>query len=716
MPRRTRRKPHVDPDAVNAEGNTALFNAARDNNLTKVQELIVSGADINKGRSVGNSTPLFIASSSGYTSIVKTLINAGADVNRGSPTPLYMACFFGYTEVVKELIDAGADLNIPNDDGLTPLFNACYRGHIEIANMLVHAGADINKALNGALNNNYPEVVEMLISAGADVNQTMTDDGETPLYIASKKGYTDVIKILIDAGADVNKAIVYNGATPVYIASINNNPEVVKMLISAGADVNKEFTYSFSSSYIYNVTSLYIACQKGYIDIVKLLIDAGVDVNKARTDTGETPLCTATNKGYTKIVKMLIYAGVDVNKARTDTGETPLYIACFKKHIDIINILLSIPGIDKSYAINGAKRGEFTKEIAELILGKPELWQGWTRSDIDRMNEIFDDTTAPNITLCPVCLKITARDKGCMHMKHNCTALPGFYHKQLYSMYNEDGKIHWCTICGRIGYSEYGGDFYHYKLGLANDGRPGKHGPTYVLDESCATRSGGGGLDEKFKRFQKIREKAFNLNTPEYINKITEKQAKEMLVEAMWNAPIESTSNINAIKATKSWNIPNTDFPVNVVKEKPNEPNVPTPPTHLDPIVHPEETEEFQNATMISDTDIIQFRHEGNMHDKEGQQISRKSFFSMLQTNLINPVDEGYLKCWAYSQEEDNHCAVKLYPREVRIGLGLAEVPEEGENADYRKLYELYRKKFNEAEAGVAGGARKHRTRRRRRH
>ncbi len=282
-----------------------------------------------------------------------------------------------------------------------------------------------------------------------------------------------------------------------------------------------------------------------------------------------------------------------------------------------------------------------------------------------------------------------------MHMKHNCKDLPGFYHKQLYSMYNENGKIHWCTICGRIGYSKYGVDFYHYKLGLAKDGRPGTHGPTYVFDESCATRSDGGGLDEKFKRFQKIREKAFNLNTPEYINKITEKQAKEMLVEAMWNAPIESTSNINAIKATKSWNIPNTAFPVNVVKE--NAPNVPTPPTHLEPIVHPEETEEFQNATMISDNDIIQFRHEGNMHDKEGQQISRDGFVTWIQSIGINPTNEGYLKCWAYDLTGVNHCGIKLYPKEVRIALGLAEMPEEGENAEYRKLYEIYRKKFNEA-------------------
>jgi hypothetical protein len=289
-------------------------------------------------------------------------------------------------------------------------------------------------------------------------------------------------------------------------------------------------------------------------------------------------------------------------------------------------------------------------------------------------------------------------------MKHNCKGLQGFYHKRLYDLYKSDNAIHWCTICGRIGYG-IGTHFEHYKLGLAKDGKPGTHGPTQVFDESCATRSGGGGIKEKLMRFQRVREIALKLNKPRYINKITEKAAKEMLVEAMWDAPLIANPDINEMLETRSWNIPNTAFPVNVAKERPNAPNIPTPPTHLEPIIHPEETDQFQNALILSDKDIIQFRHEDNMHDKEGQQISRNGFVHWLQSVGINPADEGYLKCWAFHEEGDNKCIVKLYPKEVRIALGLAEVAEEGENAEYRKLYELYRKKFNEA--NQTGGKRK---------
>ena len=36
-----------------------------------------------------------------------------------------------------------------------------------------------------------------------DVNQARTDDGATPLYMASQEGKADVVRMLVDAGADL---------------------------------------------------------------------------------------------------------------------------------------------------------------------------------------------------------------------------------------------------------------------------------------------------------------------------------------------------------------------------------------------------------------------------------------------------------------------------------------------------------------------------------
>ena len=61
------------------------------------------------------------------------------------------------------------------------------------------------------------EFVKQLIDAGATVDKATTDDGLTPLYIASCKGHVDVVKRLIDAGATVDKATTDCGTTPLYI-------------------------------------------------------------------------------------------------------------------------------------------------------------------------------------------------------------------------------------------------------------------------------------------------------------------------------------------------------------------------------------------------------------------------------------------------------------------------------------------------------------------
>ena len=50
------------------------------------------------------------------------------------------------------------------------------------------------------------EIVKLLIEAGGDVNQA-TDDGSTPLYIASQQGHTDIVVILSGTpGIQINQA------------------------------------------------------------------------------------------------------------------------------------------------------------------------------------------------------------------------------------------------------------------------------------------------------------------------------------------------------------------------------------------------------------------------------------------------------------------------------------------------------------------------------
>ena len=79
-------------------------------------------------------------------------------------------------------------------------------------------------------------MVKELLGGGADVNQATTDDGSTPLYIASQNGHLEVVKELLGGGADVNQARTDDTTTPLRMESEEGHVEVVKELLGGGAE------------------------------------------------------------------------------------------------------------------------------------------------------------------------------------------------------------------------------------------------------------------------------------------------------------------------------------------------------------------------------------------------------------------------------------------------------------------------------------------------
>ena len=71
-------------------------------------------------------------------------------------------------------------------------------------------------------------------------NVEATDDGGTPLLMASQEGNVDLVKVLIAAGGNVNQADTSNGSTPLRIASQNGHIQVVELLLStSNIDINQ---------------------------------------------------------------------------------------------------------------------------------------------------------------------------------------------------------------------------------------------------------------------------------------------------------------------------------------------------------------------------------------------------------------------------------------------------------------------------------------------
>lgn len=242
----------VDVGLSGSETETPLCRAAHKGHGGAVQQLLNANADVNKARS-SQHTPLHLAAGGKHAGVVQQLLNANADVNKATPkgsagsdygvpyptitastgtTPLLIAANLGDGDVVQLLLDANANVNKARlKHGHTPLYTAAENGHAGVVRQLLNANADVNKA-------SVTTVIDHVTDHGPFNELTITtnhtyygatSDGQTPLFIAARKGHADVVRQLLDANADVNKARI-DGVTPLAIAAHKGHAKIVKMI------------------------------------------------------------------------------------------------------------------------------------------------------------------------------------------------------------------------------------------------------------------------------------------------------------------------------------------------------------------------------------------------------------------------------------------------------------------------------------------------------
>ena len=232
----------------------ALVEAANEDDLESVRELLAAGADVNAVVQ-GDGTALLIAAREGHQEMVELLLQRGAEVDipvSGDGSALIMAAREGYRDIVRLLIDRGANVNIAVRGDGSPLIMAAREGFRDIARILIDGGADVNLAVAGdgnplimAAREGHLELTRMLLDRGAQVNDVVPGD-ENALIGASQAGYLTVVQLLVSRGADVNSRVWVEHwdergtrrgewRTPLSVARREGYPEVVRYLQSVGA-------------------------------------------------------------------------------------------------------------------------------------------------------------------------------------------------------------------------------------------------------------------------------------------------------------------------------------------------------------------------------------------------------------------------------------------------------------------------------------------------
>ena len=178
---------------------------------------------------------------------------------------------------------------------VSPLMLCCYYKQAELSEIILSHVENITFFEATALGKK--DIVDEALVENPNLIHDFSDDGFTPLGLASYFGNEDVARLLLLKGADPNVSS-RNGYNvyPIHSAVAANYDIIAKMLIEAGANVN---VVQISGD-----TPLHSAAQNGNIELIIVLLEAGANVN-AITEDGQTAADKASKKGFGEIARIL---------------------------------------------------------------------------------------------------------------------------------------------------------------------------------------------------------------------------------------------------------------------------------------------------------------------------------------------------------------------------------------------------------------------------
>lgn len=201
-----------------------IHEAAKDNDVAQILELLANGADANDQDDRQRFTPLHAAAGRGSKEAVQALLDAGADPDLEDK--------YGRTAIEYSVSDP-ITWNKTYMRGQSRGMGEDSLWHREVFDLLVNSGATLRPdvLLLQAVMSNDPELLDLI--ASKFVADLPVDDGRY-VYNATTKGAHESIRWLTKRHFEVNEPIV-NEFTPLHVAAMHGDVAAVKLLLDGGA-------------------------------------------------------------------------------------------------------------------------------------------------------------------------------------------------------------------------------------------------------------------------------------------------------------------------------------------------------------------------------------------------------------------------------------------------------------------------------------------------
>ena len=321
-----------------------IFEAIENDNIIKVESLIIKDTSLLLVIDDFGNTALHLAAIKGSVPMIELLVSKGSkinSVNNQLNTALHLSIMNSNDGVSEILINKGSNLEMQNIVGKTPLHLSVRYNRTSIAGLLIKKRVNINSrddqqrtplALAARESGNV-EIAKLLISQGACIN-TRDSDNNMPLNFAAWKCFNGLIDLLLDMNAEFDKS--NNRAYGMAFSAANCGS--LRLFNNVSENSEELFSNEF-----FNKDLMQAAISGGSLGIVKILSSKGTKIIEETDIYGWTPLHYATLRGHGKMLRFLVKQGFDINRC-TISGKSSYNIAEEVGNKDEMKLILNMGG------------------------------------------------------------------------------------------------------------------------------------------------------------------------------------------------------------------------------------------------------------------------------------------------------------------------------------------------------------------------------------